>query len=117
VRFTLTRHGRAELEISDRPDRARFERIAALLAFELDGRIVERLDSFDCRYWDIEVGGTIVTLHLHDMVGICLFAAAPEGDALIPQAAALIERSPTEESELEKGGDEDVSSPREGPNA
>lgn len=60
-----------------------FEQWSAVICRLCNGRIVERIDGVDQRYWDMEIGGRIVTLHLEHYLGICLFAAERAADEIV----------------------------------
>jgi hypothetical protein len=67
MRYTTTRRGDLELVITDVADWSEFERI----------------DGPDGRYWDLDLGGQTVTLHLQHYPGITLDASSAEGESLV----------------------------------
>jgi hypothetical protein len=71
---TTNTKGCFELDISPHADWREFERLASQICQGLGAQITSRLDGLDARYWDLAISGRIVTLHLHDMVGISIFA-------------------------------------------
>ena len=58
--------------LSDTSDRALFDRIADELRQALDGTWVVQTSGLDQRYWDLEVEGQLITLHLEHYLGIML---------------------------------------------
>jgi len=54
---------RCELAISDDSDWMLFNGVADAILRRFRGKLVERLDGLDERYWDIEIRRRIVTLH------------------------------------------------------
>ena|SRR5437773_9640050 len=51
-----------------------FEIIAKELATAYKIQWKTRLDGLDQRYWDFEINGITLTLHLEHYLGICIFA-------------------------------------------
>jgi len=74
---------RLEVAISDDADWMLFNGVADAILSHFRGKLVEALDGLDERYWDIEIGGSIVTLHLQHYLGISLFAENKEANDLI----------------------------------
>jgi hypothetical protein len=66
--------GRCEAAISEKADWRLFNGIADAILSKFKGKLVERLDGFDERYWDIALDKRIVTLHLQHYLGIRLFS-------------------------------------------
>src|SRR5215467_11397217 len=74
-----------QIEVSDRSDWALFDRIAERLQAGLGGEWIERIDGLDQRYWDFEVAGGKVTLHLEHYLGIRIYPsgfAAADSESL-----------------------------------
>ncbi|WP_122863702.1 DUF3630 family protein, partial [Pseudomonas viridiflava] len=61
-----------ELHISNVSDWALFNAIALRLVQELNGEWLTKADGLDQRYWDLSVGGGVITLHLEHYLGIML---------------------------------------------
>lgn len=83
--------GRCEIAISEEADRRLFNGIADAILSKFKGTLVERLDGFDERYWDIEIDRKIVTLHLQHYVGITLFPENIEANDLIREVGRYLE--------------------------
>ncbi len=62
-----------QVEVSDTPDQALFDALAADLSASLDGRWSARVDGVDQRYWDLECDSGKITLHLEHYLGISIF--------------------------------------------
>lgn len=77
------KHERFEVAISNDADWMLFNGVADAILTHFRGKLVETLDGLDERYWDIEIGGNIVTLHLQHYLGISLFAENKEANDLI----------------------------------
>jgi hypothetical protein len=88
--YCRTRRGFLELEVSPHADWCHFEAIADQISESLDATIVEKIDGLDARYWDFEISGRTVTLHLHAMAGIFGFDTGHEADSVVQQIAALL---------------------------
>jgi hypothetical protein len=65
---------RCEAAISDDGDWMLFNGVADIILATFKGKLVNRIDGLEERYWDTEIGGRIVTLHLQHYLGILLFA-------------------------------------------
>lgn len=89
---------RLEIEICDWPDWNAFELLAQRIANRYDGQIVRRLDGLDQRYWDIQVLGQTVTLHLELYLGISLFAEDPRSNEVIRKIGEILTDWPMEEA-------------------
>ena len=81
VEYT-TREDRLEVEISEENDRRLFNGVADAILRKFKGRLIEHLDGFGERYWDIEIGAIVVTLHLY-YTGITLFAKDQAANDLV----------------------------------
>jgi hypothetical protein len=82
---------KCEAAISDDSDWMLFNGVAEAILRRFRGKLVERLDGLDERYWDIEIRGRIVTLHLQHYLGIMLFAAKKEENDLIREIGEYLE--------------------------
>lgn len=74
---------RFEAIISDDSDWMLFNGIADAILTKFKGKLDQALDGWDDRYWDIEIRGSIVTLHLQHYLGISLFADNKKANELI----------------------------------
>lgn len=90
MRYQRGPDGRLQLSLSDAANWNEFERWAAVICRQCNGRIVERIDGLDQRYWDIEIDGRIVTLHLEHYLGICLFAAEEMADEIVRAVGSVL---------------------------
>jgi hypothetical protein len=91
MRYSTTRQGNLQLVIADEADWPEFERLAESIRGRFDARIIERLDGLDERYWDLEVAGQTVTLHLQHYLGISLYASSAEGESLVKRIGQFLE--------------------------
>jgi len=82
---------RLQVAISDDSDWMLFNGVAEKILTRFRGKLVERLDGVDERYWDLEIEGTIVTLHLQHYLGISLFSKNKEANDLIRQVGEYLE--------------------------
>ena len=97
IRFDTDRHGRLEAIISDESDWRLFETLSQLIVKEFNGVITAQLDGFDQRYWDIQIEGQTLTLHLEHYLGIMLFGYDEQGDALVRKICIFLESISTKE--------------------
>jgi hypothetical protein len=81
--------GKSELLISSEPNWGLFEKVAETLESELGGSWVEKTDGIDQRYWDLQIEGELLTLHLEHYLGILAFS---ESKNLLLRAKLVIER-------------------------
>ena len=65
---------RPQIEFCEEGDWHVFDLLAARLRRGLGGRWIAQLDGVGQRYWDLEVDGAVITLHLEQMLGITVFA-------------------------------------------
>jgi len=79
------------LVITDEADWAEFERLAETIRDGFEAQIIERLDGLDERYWDLEISGQTITLHLQHFLGICVFAESAEAEPLVREIGAFLE--------------------------
>jgi len=78
--------GHDEFVISDESNWALFDAIASALESHLQGSWIAQLDGLDQRYWDLQVGNGVITLHLEHYLGIMLFMAHEGPDQVASQA-------------------------------
>jgi hypothetical protein len=83
--------GRCEAAISEEADWRLFNGIADAILSKFKGKLVERLDGFDERYWDIAIDKRIVTLHLQHYLGISLFSKTRDANDLIREVGSYLE--------------------------
>lgn len=79
----------AELILSDQGDWELFDEVAAALREHFGGEWTSQADGLDQRYWDLQVGDAVVTLHLEHNAGVSLY---PARDAADPDAASALLR-------------------------
>src|SRR5215207_5811141 len=89
--FYSWKDDRLELAISDDADWMLFNGVADAILTKFRGKLVERLDGPDERYWDIQIKGSIVTLHLQQYSGISLFAENKETNDLLRKIGEYLE--------------------------
>ena len=106
MRYNRTSNGRLELDISDDSSWTEFERLARHISAAFEGRIEAKIDGLDQRYWDIEIEGEVVTLHLEHYLGICLFAAKAEGDEVVRRVGEFLGLLFSETNQVISGPDE-----------
>ena len=82
---------RIEVAISDDADWRLFNGVADAILTRFSGKVVERIDGLDERYWDIEIRGGTLTLHLQQYVGISLFSQNKEANDLIRKVGEYLE--------------------------
>ncbi len=82
---------RCEAIVSDDADWLLFNGVADAILKKLKGKVVERVDGLDERYWHIEIGKKVVTLHLQHYTGIVLFAQDKEANGLIREIGSHLE--------------------------
>jgi|SRR5918992_1324398 hypothetical protein len=83
VEFSNNREGRCEALISESTDWRLFNKVAKLIVKKFNGRLVEKLDGLEQRYWDIEIEGEILTLHSEHYIGISLFPQNKEANEVV----------------------------------
>jgi hypothetical protein len=67
-----------EIKISDSSDWKLFDQIEKNLRYAFSAKTIEACDGLDQAYHDLEINGTIVTLHLEHCLGISLFLLDPD---------------------------------------
>lgn len=60
-----------------------FQKFANLLQTEFKGKLIEKIEGLDGRYWDFDINGTIVVLHSNAMAGISIYAEDGSNETLI----------------------------------
>lgn len=83
VEYSTDGKGRCEALISKNSDWRLFDKVAGLIVKKFKGRLVEKLDGPDQRYWNIEVEGEILTLHLEHYLGISLFPRDKDANEVV----------------------------------
>ncbi len=68
------------LDLSDESNWSLFELIAKELTNRFNVQWKSQTDGLDQRYWDFEVNGIILTLHLEHYLGIVIFADKTKTD-------------------------------------
>jgi len=90
VRYTRTRDGCLQLDVSDDSSWGDFERIARQVVKRFDGQVVAQSDDPDQRLWDIEIAGAVVRLHLEHRRSLSLFAADPSGGEAVRRVGQFL---------------------------
>ena len=72
--------GKLEALLSKEARPALFNFYAHEIESRFNGYWLEKLDSFEQKYWDIKIGSEILTLHLEHIAGISLFHAQKTND-------------------------------------
>jgi hypothetical protein len=65
--------GRVEAHLYRKSDEALFQQIADAIISRFGGKWTKQLEGFDQKYWDLQIGGVVLTLHLEIYTGIYLF--------------------------------------------
>lgn len=90
MKLELTATGLLELRLSDDPDV--FTSLAEAVRVKLGGRWSDRVDHLDQSYWDLEVGGTTITIHREHCLGVSVFCKdEPPTRALLESIKASFE--------------------------
>jgi hypothetical protein len=88
MRFSRTASGRLNLDVTDAADYAVARRLAAAILETFRGKRSTSLTDVDgSAYLDVVIAGATVTIHLHRMTGICVFAAEEAADGVICDVA------------------------------
>lgn len=66
-------NGKISISISDQADWDLFERIFEKIKEDFTIKLVNKIDGIDERYWDFEINGGLVCLHLQHYLGISIF--------------------------------------------
>jgi hypothetical protein len=89
-----------QIYLSETSDWGLFNRIASELRLALDGTWSVQADGLDQRYWDLEVEGQVITLHLEHYLGIMLLVEGADPDWVASERfQALVHRLRRLESE------------------
>jgi hypothetical protein len=86
----ITQDQRLEVTLSDNSDRRLFNGVADAILRKFKGRLKKRVEGITDRYWDIEIDGHVITLHI-DYTGISLFAENHENSDLIREIGSYLE--------------------------
>jgi len=94
----LIKDGKTEAYLSEIASWELFDSIAHTIGRHFGGHWIERLDGIEQRYWDLEINGIVVTLHLEHYLGISLFPASSTSNittanSLVETIGAFIEES------------------------
>ena len=94
----LVKDGKTEACLSEVASRELFESIAHTIESHFGGRWVRQLDGIEQRYWDLEINGVVLTLHLEHYLGISLLPASGFSDmamatSLVEAIGAFVEES------------------------
>ena len=65
--------GRIEILLSEESSWQLFDTISKELLKKFDVKLVKKLDGVDERYWDFEINGGLICLHLQHYLGILIF--------------------------------------------
>ena len=60
-----------------------FQKYAKILETEFNGKIIEKLDGLDQRYWDFDIEGNVVVIHSDSMVGISIHVEDESNENLL----------------------------------
>jgi len=84
MRLSRTASGRLNLDVTDDPDYGGARRIAEAILKTFNGRRGTSLTDVDgSAYLDVVIANVTVTIHVHRMTGICVFAAEEAADGVI----------------------------------
>jgi hypothetical protein len=86
-----TKDERLEITISEEPNWRLFNGVADAIIRKFGGKLIEHLDGLEQRYWDIEIKGVVVTLHLENYTGISLFAQSETANNVIREIGRYLE--------------------------
>lgn len=81
---------RLSIDLSDLDSDILFRKFADRLTTEFDAKITDKLDGLDQRYWDFDVGGTILVLHSDAMAGISIHVEDGSDDNLLRKIAETL---------------------------
>ena len=65
--------GRIEILLSEESSWQLFDAISKVITKKFDVKLVKKLDGVDERYWDFEINGVLICLHLQHYLGISIF--------------------------------------------
>jgi hypothetical protein len=86
----ITQNQRLEVALSDESDGRLFNGVAEAILRKFRGRLKTRVEAITDTYWDIEIAGQVITLHM-DWTGISLFAENHEVSDLIREIGSYLE--------------------------
>ena len=66
--------GRIEILLSEESSWQLFDAISKEIVKKFDVKLVKKLDGVDERYWDFEINGGLICLHLQHYLGISIFS-------------------------------------------
>lgn len=66
--------GRLEIALLDKSDWKLFEQIFQKIRENFDIKLINKIDGIDERYWDFEINGGLICLHLQHYLGISIFS-------------------------------------------
>lgn len=66
--------GRLEITLLDKSDWKLFEKIFQKIRENFDIKLINKIDGIDERYWDFEINGGLICLHLQHYLGISIFS-------------------------------------------
>jgi len=78
------------LEITSESNESLFNDIAHYLESAFKGKWATKINGLDQRYWDLEIGPTLLTLHLEHYLGISLF---PTNKADVVESLRLLQKA------------------------
>ena len=88
MRFTRTASGRLNLDVTDDPDYGVARRIAEAILKTFNGRRgTSLMEVVGSAFLDVVIANVTVTIHVHRMTGICVFAAEEAADGVILDVA------------------------------
>jgi hypothetical protein len=88
MRFSRTASGRLNLDVTDDPGYDVARRLAEAILKTFNGRRGTSLTDVDgSAYLDVVIANVTVTIHVHRMTGICMFAAEEAADGVILDVA------------------------------
>jgi hypothetical protein len=80
-----------QILVSDTTDWSIFDWVAQTLEVGLGGTWTEKLGGEDARYWDLDVAGGKITLHLQECLGITVYPT--DGADADPQSLVALEQA------------------------
>ena len=72
MRKTIFRNGTEGFWLSEESDTDLFQEISKMLEQEINIKWHKKITGIEQRYWDFEVDGFLLTLHLEHYLGICI---------------------------------------------
>jgi hypothetical protein len=74
---------RLSIDLSNVDHDKLFQKYAKILETEFNGKIIEKLDGLDQRYWDFDIEGNVVVIHSDSMVGISIHVEDESNENLL----------------------------------